>query len=447
MRSQTMQEAAANILDKRLIGKSPAILNLRKSIVRVAPSNLPILISGEAGVGKDLVVSLLHDLSARADKPFVRLNMGAVNEALLTSELFGHVKGAFTGATRDRLGLFALANGGTLYLNELEQSSPGLQRLLTSFLATQSFVPLGDTQRKHVDVRIIASVSTNPRDIDPDLLFRLSGFVLRVPPLRERVEDIPLLIRHFLKAHSSMKKPAPHISDDSIARLQQHNFPGNVRELSNTIERAVVMSDGGTISVHDLALPEPQQESERDLIERLRRQLAHTNHDLELLRQTTIPADPIWQGRGVPVESDYCFVLMPFADTHDLQDVYENYVKRIAEERCGLRCERADDIHDVSGIMQSVWESINRARFVIADLTDRNPNVFYELGIAHTLGKPVIMLAQSMDHVPFDLRHLRCIVYDFKPGRIEKFEKMLEKTIRTVMAASPPGPSFDLVQE
>lgn len=112
-------------------------------------------------------------------------------------------------------------------------------------------------------------------------------------------------------------------------------------------------------------------------------------------------------------------------------------------ERCGLRCERADDIYGISGIMQSVWESINRAQVIIADLTERNPNVFYELGIAHTLGKPVIMITQSMDYVPFDLRHLRCVVYDFKPGRIQKFEVILEKTIKTILSTSS-GPTLEV---
>lgn len=445
-----MQENAAQILDRELIGKSHTILTLRKAIVRVAPTNLPVLLTGETGVGKDLIARLLHSLSSRADKPFVAINIAAVPDALASANLFGHIKGAFTGATQDHAGLLGVANGGTVYLDELEQASHELQRLLASFLDTQSFVPLGGTRRKRVDVRFVASTRIPPNELNsvlPELLIRLSGFVLEVPPLRERAEDIPLLIEYFLKHSAFLKERAPHFSAEAIARLQQYRFPGNVRELHNIIERAVVMSDSNTITIHDLALPEPKQELASDVVERLHRELNQTRRDLELLRRGTIPADPIWQGRWIRPESDYCFVLMPFANAYDLQEVYTKHVRRVAEERCGLRCERADDIHDVSGIMQSVWESVNRARFVIADLTDRNSNVFYELGIAHTLGKPVIMITQSMDYVPFDLRHLRCIVYDFKPGRIEKFEETLEKTIRTVMASSPPGPSFDLMQE
>jgi hypothetical protein len=132
---------------------------------------------------------------------------------------------------------------------------------------------------------------------------------------------------------------------------------------------------------------------------------------------------------------------MPFSDAADVQRVYRDHVRPILQDRCGLRCERADDIYDISGVMQSVWEGINRAQLVIADLTQRNSNVFYELGIAHTLGKPVIMLTQSMDFVPFDLRHLRCIVYEYKPATIGNFERILERTVRTVLSSANPPPT------
>jgi hypothetical protein len=128
---------------------------------------------------------------------------------------------------------------------------------------------------------------------------------------------------------------------------------------------------------------------------------------------------------------------MPFAEDRDVQAVYRNHVKSVVEDRCGLRCERADDICGVHAVMQSVWESINRARLIIAEMTGRNANVFYELGIAHTLGKPVIMITQCIDDVPFDLRHLRCVAYEYKPGRIDKFQESLERTIKTVLATVP----------
>jgi hypothetical protein len=157
--------------------------------------------------------------------------------------------------------------------------------------------------------------------------------------------------------------------------------------------------------------------------------------EIETLRASSIIAQPIWQGRNFSKQHDYCFVLMPFGNKRDLQTIYHDHVKPVIE-RCGLRCERADDIYDVTGVMQSVWEGINKARLVIADLTERNANVFYELGIAHTLGKPVIMLSQSIDFVPFDLRHLRCIVYTYTPPGAKKLEQALERTIKTVVSTS-----------
>jgi hypothetical protein len=183
-------------------------------------------------------------------------------------------------------------------------------------------------------------------------------------------------------------------------------------------------------------LPKTAQIQGENIVGHLHAQLDEARKEVDLLKHNSISADPIWEGRWFPVETDYCFVLMSFADVRDLQKVYVNHVKPTIEGRCQLRCERADDIHDVSGVMQSVWEGINRARIIIADLTERNPNVFYELGIAHTLGKPVIMITQSMDYVPFDLRHLRCIVYEFKPGSINKFEDALEKTVQRVLSST-----------
>jgi hypothetical protein len=447
-----VQGNASEILARGLIGQSDHILNLRKVIARVAPTNLPVLLSGESGVGKDSIARLLHQVSPRAGKPFIRIDLAALPESLVHSDLFGVVKGAFTGATRNRVGRLRSADGGTIYFGALDDLKGGseIQRLLLGFLNSQSFIPLGGTKPVQVNVRFVAGTRIRPNELTsvlPDLLLRLSSVVIEIPALRDRPEDIPLLIEDFFKRAPLLAERSPTFSAEAIEGLKRYSFPGNVSELYNIIERAVLLSEGGPITLHDLRLQEPKQEPESDTIEKLRGELSEKRRELELLRRGTIAADPIWQGRWIPSERDYCFVLMPFAEAHDLQEVYARHVRPVVEERCRLRCERADDIHDVSGIMQSVWESINRARFVIADLTDRNPNVFYELGIAHTLGKAVIIITQSMEYVPFDLRHLRCIVYSFKPGRIEKFEETLEKTIRTVMSSSPMEPSFDLVQE
>lgn len=385
----TTSKIKPDILQHELVGESAQIQDIRKSIARVAPTKLPVVLSGETGVGKDLIARLIHQLSDRADKPFVTINMAAIPNSLASASLFGHVKGAFTGATRNHRGMLNAADGGTIYLDELGEASLDVQRLLVNFLDAGSFVPLGGTKRIRVDVRVLAGTSTHPNELNSvlsDLFVRLSGFVLNIPPLRERLDDIPILVNYFMADHPRS------FSEEAIEALKKYTFPGNIRELKNIIERAVVISDDTLISPHDLALSQPKPQPEVEDAERLRRELNRTKRELDHLRRGTIPADPIWEGRWIPPEEDYCFVLMPFADTNDLQQVYTQHVKPVVEVGCGLRCERADDIHDISGIMQSVWESVNRARLLIADLTDRNSNVFYELGIAHTLGKPVIMI-------------------------------------------------------
>jgi hypothetical protein len=199
------------------------------------------------------------------------------------------------------------------------------------------------------------------------------------------------------------------------------------------MQRMVMLSQDVEIDVPILGLAPPRpQPIDTALASHLQQETTRLQSEIELLNRVTIAASPIWEGRRFVTDLKVCFVLMPFGDSSDLQNVYFDHVKPIIE-RLGLRCERADDIHDISGVMQSVWEGINRAGIVIADMTGRNPNVFYELGIAHTLGKPVIMITQSMDFVPFDLKHLRCIVYDYKPAKISRFEEALRKTISTVL--------------
>ncbi|HHT9116758.1 MAG: sigma-54-dependent Fis family transcriptional regulator [Planctomycetes bacterium] len=441
---------ADEFLRKNLVGISPAIDALRNNIAKVASTNIPVLLLGETGVGKNHIAHLIHQLSHRAKYPFVSVNIAALPDSLATSELFGHTKGAFTGATKNKIGLLAVADRGTIFLDEFDKATLDIQRLLLRVLDTGKVIPFGSSREVNVDIRIIASTSQYPQKFDatlPDLFQRIAGFRLEIPSLRNRRKDIPHLIKHLLTDIESREGKHVRISADALKALNSYSFPGNIRELKGILDRALILSDGKIITVQNLVLPTKTREKIEENLDGLRAELQETKRQLSHIKKVSIPADPIWEGRWIPIETDYCFVLMPFSDVSDVQNVYQQHIKPVAEGRCRLRCERADDIHDISGIMQSVWESINRARFVIADLTGRNSNVFYELGIAHTLGKPVIIVTQSLDFVPFDLRHLRCIIYEYKPGKIKKFEESLEKTIRRVLSGSSPGPSFELRQE
>ena len=435
-----------------LIGKSKAMQEVRKTIAAVAGTDLPVLITGEVGTGKELVARLIHRNSKRREKPFVVVNLVAIPSTLAVAELLGFVRGAFTGANRDRMGLLELANGGTVFLNEIEEAPIEVQHLLQSAIDDGTIRRVGANTEVSVDVRVLASARSElsqlarSGSIRQDLLHRVASSVVRLPPLRERADDIPELAQQFLASTRTEKARQVQISKEALTELAGYDFPGNVRELESIIQRAAFLCESGVIEVKHLSIKARPPGTPHTEVDALRHALANAQRQMEALRETTIPASPIWEGRSLPTEEDYCFVLMPFAELADVQKVYWDHVKPVLEGRCGLRCERADDIYDISGVMQSVWEGINRARLIVADLTGRNPNVFYELGIAHTLGKPVIMLTQSMDFVPFDLRHLRCVVYDYKPKDIERFEKALERTVRTVLSSTSEA-SLRLRQE
>lgn len=425
---------------------------VRKSIAAVSKTDLPILITGEVGTEKELVAKAIHENSTRRKDPFVVINLAAIPSSLLAAELVGFVRGAFTGAHGDKEGVLELADGGTVLLDELDDAPVEVQLLLLRAIDDRSIRRIGSDRQIPVDLRVIAAAHSELYDlarslsIRQDFLHRVASALVRIPPLRERTEDIPELASDFLARFREGTGRDVRISQQALAALATYDFPGNVRELQGIITRAATLCEGGMIEIQHLSVGPRRPPFSPAAIDALRRALANAEQQTETLRRTTIPATPIWEGRSFPTEEDYCFVLMPFGDIADLQKVYKDHVKVVLEDRCGLRCERADDIYGISGVMQSVWEGINRARVIVADLTGRNPNVFYELGIAHTLGKPVIMLTQSMDFVPFDLRHLRCIVYEYKPKEIERLEKTLEKTVRTVLSASSVA-SLDLRQE
>jgi two-component system response regulator HupR/HoxA len=232
-----------------IIGKSPAMDALYQIMTKVIDSDVPVLITGESGTGKEMVATALHANGPRKDKAFVVQNCSAFNENLLESELFGHVKGAFTGAVRDKQGLFEVADGGTFFLDELGEMSPALQVKLLRVLQDGTFMPVGGTKQKKVDVRIIAATNRNLEEMveqgtfRQDLYYRLNVVNLRLPPLRERVGDVPRLVQFFVSKIAAKSQQTPKtIALDAMSALERYRWPGNIRQLENEIQRAYVMS-------------------------------------------------------------------------------------------------------------------------------------------------------------------------------------------------------------
>ena len=254
------EELAAELKQEYvMVGESVAMRALRKQIAVVAPTDGRVLISGESGTGKELVARALHAQSRRAGAPFVEVNSAAIPQELIESELFGHVKGAFTGATAAKKGKFELADGATLFLDEVSDMSPGAQAKVLRVLEEQRFEAVGSNSPVSVDVRVLAA--TNKRleeeiekgSFRSDLFFRLNVIPFEIPPLRERAEDVPLLIDHFNQrfANAYGKKPK-RFDSRAVQAMQNHSWPGNVRELRNTIERIVIMHEGHRVNPKDL---------------------------------------------------------------------------------------------------------------------------------------------------------------------------------------------------
>jgi DNA-binding NtrC family response regulator len=240
-----------------LIGASPAMQELFALIRKVAHSRSCVLITGESGTGKDVVARTLHLTSARKEDPFVPINCTAMPEGLLESELFGHVRGAFTGAHSNKRGLFEEAHGGSLFLDEIGDMAPGLQAKLLRVLQDQEIRPVGGTRTVKVDVRIVAATNKDLRaEIEAgrfrkDLFYRLNVIPIHIPPLRERPEDIPLLAEHFMRKHAAPR--SVRLSPEALRRLTHLPWEGNARELENAIERALALCDGDEIRLPDLA--------------------------------------------------------------------------------------------------------------------------------------------------------------------------------------------------
>ncbi|HEX9050028.1 MAG TPA: sigma-54 dependent transcriptional regulator [Anaeromyxobacter sp.] len=253
-------ELAAGFGPENLVGPSAAMQEVLRQIRKVAPQKTTVLVEGESGTGKELVARALHELSPRAALPFVAVNCGAIPAELIESELFGHVRGAFTDAKRTRKGLAEEADGGTLFLDEIGELPLPLQPKLLRFLEDEEVRPLGDVRARKVDVRVVAATGRDLRravaagQFREDLFYRLDVVAVRVPPLRERADDIPALAAHFLARHARLRPElgGMSLSEDALEALRAHRWPGNVRELEHALERAVVLADGPVVREEDL---------------------------------------------------------------------------------------------------------------------------------------------------------------------------------------------------
>jgi formate hydrogenlyase transcriptional activator len=239
---------------EQIIGNSPALESVLEQVEQVAPTDSTVLIQGETGTGKELIARAIHNLSARCGRPFVKLNCAAIPFDLLESELFGHERGAFTGAIAQKIGRFELADKGTLFLDEVGDIPPGLQPKLLRVLQEQEFERLGSTRTHQVDVRLVAATNRNLPDMvkrnefRSDLFYRLNVFPVPLPPLRERREDIPALVEHFVEIYARrMGKQIDEISSQTMSELASYAWPGNIRELQNFIERSVILTSGNAL--------------------------------------------------------------------------------------------------------------------------------------------------------------------------------------------------------
>jgi formate hydrogenlyase transcriptional activator len=274
---------------EQVIGNSPALETVLEQVERVAPTDSTVIIQGETGTGKELIAHAIHNLSLRCGRPFIRLNCAAIPLDLLESELFGHEKGAFTGAIAQKIGRFELADKGTLFLDEVGDIPPALQPKLLRVLQEQEFERLGSTKTHKVDVRLVAATNrdliemVNRGEFRSDLYYRLNVFPILLPPLRDRREDIPALVTHFVEVFGRrMGREIEHIPPETMSALSSYPWPGNIRELQNLIERAVILSNNGvlpnslpamgtqavTVSSAAATTPVTLKDSERTLIQR-----------------------------------------------------------------------------------------------------------------------------------------------------------------------------------
>jgi DNA-binding NtrC family response regulator len=295
-----------------LVGDSDAILRVREHLAKVAPTDVTVLIRGETGTGKELAARAIHELSPRAENPFIAVNCASLSENLLESELFGHEKGAFTGADKARQGLFEAANGGTLFLDEAGEMSLALQAKLLRVLMDKQVTRVGSTRAKSVDVRVLFATH---RDLEErvrqgafreDLFYRINVVPVTMPSLRERPEDIPALVEHFMSAVARDLKMLPRvISEAALHRLTAYAFPGNVRELRNLIERAYILSSGTRIEPGDLPLGNESEPTPANLTQAIVARLPHEVDLRETLNdiEKALLQRALQDGQGVQAEA------------------------------------------------------------------------------------------------------------------------------------------------
>jgi DNA-binding NtrC family response regulator len=261
----TLQKAALPVLQKRqlfelkdelqlsveqMLGKGPKLKTIASQVVRIARSHYAVLIQGETGTGKSRLAAMIHNLSPRSDKPFVTVQLGAIPESLVAADLFGHEKGAFTGAEKKREGLVSAARGGTLFLDDIDAAPPAVQAMLLQLVEEKNYHPLGSNRKAYADIRIVVASNKDlaaeaaAGNFRQDLYYRLATFMIELPPLRAIPEDLPLLATKFLReACHELEKAPPVITEESMALLKNHDWPGNIRELRNVIKHAAVMTD------------------------------------------------------------------------------------------------------------------------------------------------------------------------------------------------------------
>ena len=256
-----LRDSAADSDIPQIVAESPAMKTVLKLVERIGPADANVLIIGENGTGKEVITRLLHSISSRRSKPLISVNAGALAEGVFESELFGHVRGAYTDAKSDRVGRFELADGGTLFLDEIGNVPLNLQAKLLRVIETGEFERVGSSKTQKVNVRLLSATNADLHAevaqgrFRQDLLFRLNTVEIRLPPLRDRLEDIPVLAEHFLKIHRERyRRPIIGFTPEAFDALRHHLWPGNVRELDHVMERAVLMSTGTMVTAFDLAL-------------------------------------------------------------------------------------------------------------------------------------------------------------------------------------------------